>query len=624
MSFDSLKSTIEDNLNPVDFARGFANGAFNRPLSAIEQLAGKQLEQQPQKSETLATKAGVIAGSVVDLVIVAKASGAALGPLLGKAAETTLGQTSKMFAAGAITGGIFTPSESSENLLSDRLKNGLISGTTFAVMGGVSKTLEGTELLGGKTLLSKVGTNAVGGMAGGVVEAYGGTALKEHRLATSGEVLSSAAQYTAMGAAFGALDHGMSVGGARLAKIPAVENAYWRSHRVLGESQTEARRLTYAGLNKLGLSHPMQTIGDWIYGTKIIDNAPKAPLTQANNPAAALEKELPQYFAKIKELEETPRGQKDREIYDEIIAEQTRFAHRLITLLHGTPEQPGIAQHSDAALATAEMPAERIAAMRKTLMSSAKVDGDSSPLTAGLAELAGFKAEGRELRKYELNMVGSIFKAKGLHYGYSDEEVMKRMSMPSQLYQYRRAYGVPVDWTPFKATEQLPNFFHGTVSSSLPSIFTERALLPSAELRLRGIKQVAGESAQQEFPRRAISFTTDFNEAWVYHRHSPEDLVNFPVVLGISSRVAARAYPAGMLEPGELLVDKLRIGTSPLNRLGLRIPDVTHIYVPDPLIDLVNQTLARYRVRGVQVVGLNQLEKPQWTPLTPEQLERFY
>ncbi|MBS1998898.1 MAG: hypothetical protein JSS86_21380, partial [Cyanobacteria bacterium SZAS LIN-2] len=296
----------------------------------------------------------------------------------------------------------------------------------------------------------------------------------------------------------------------------------------------------------------------------------------------------------------------------------------LITLLHGTPEQPGIAQHSDAALATAEMPAERIAAMRKTLMSSAKVDGDSSPLTAGLAELAGFKAEGRELRKYELNMVGSIFKAKGLHYGYSDEEVMKRMSMPGQLYQYRRAYGVPVDWTPFKATEQLPNFFHGTVSSSLPSIFTERALLPSAELRLRGIKQVAGESAQQEFPRRAISFTTDFNEAWVYHRHSPEDLVNFPVVLGISSRVAARAYPAGMLEPGELLVDKLRIGTSPLNRLGLRIPDVTHIYVPDPLIDLVNQTLARYRVRGVQVVGLNQLEKPQWTPLTPEQLERFY
>ncbi|MBS1998691.1 MAG: hypothetical protein JSS86_20345, partial [Cyanobacteria bacterium SZAS LIN-2] len=163
MSFDSLKSTIEDNLNPVDFARGFADGAFNRPLSAIEQLAGKQLEQQPQKSETLATKAGVIAGSVVDLVIVAKASGAALGPLLGKAAETTLGQTSKMFAAGAITGGILTPSESSENLLSDRLKNGLISGTTFAVMGGVSKTLEGTELLGGKTLLSKVGTNAVGG-----------------------------------------------------------------------------------------------------------------------------------------------------------------------------------------------------------------------------------------------------------------------------------------------------------------------------------------------------------------------------------------------------------------------------------------------------------------------------
>jgi hypothetical protein len=96
------------------------------------------------------------------------------------------------------------------------------------------------------------------------------------------------------------------------------------------------------------------------------------------------------------------------------------------------------------------------------------------------------------------------------------------------------------------------------------------------------------------------------------------------VVLGISSRVASRAYPAGITEPGELLVDKLRIGSSPLNRLGMRIPDVTHIYVPDPLIDLVNQTLSRYRVRGVQVVGLNQLQKPEWTQLTPEQLERFH
>lgn len=38
---------------------------------------------------------------------------------------------------------------------------------------------------------------------------------------------------------------------------------------------------------------------------------------------------------------------------------------------------------------------------------------------------------------------------------------------------------------------------------------------------------------------------------------------------------------AGISEPGELLVDKLRIGSSWLTKLGLRKMEISHIYVPD-------------------------------------------
>src|SRR5207248_9107573 len=116
----------------------------------------------------------------------------------------------------------------------------------------------------------------------------------------------------------------------------------------------------------------------------------------------------------------------------------------------------------------------------------------------------------------------------------------------------------------------LPNLFHGSISHSLPSIFTERTMFSARELRLRGIAQIAGESASEEFPRRAVSLTKDFNEAWAYHRHSPDYLTSYPVVFGVSADIIPKAHSAGILEPGEILTDKLRLGQSLWTRLGLR------------------------------------------------------
>lgn len=140
-------------------------------------------------------------------------------------------------------------------------------------------------------------------------------------------------------------------------------------------------------------------------------------------------------------------------------------------------------------------------------------------------------------------------------------------------------------------------------------------MLPSSEIRLRGIKQATGESAGQEFPRKAISMTRDFGEAFCYSRHSPPQLTDYPVVFGISRDVTSRAYSAGMLEPGEILINKLRLGSTFLQKLGLSKPEITHIFVPDAKVPEVTLNLANRRIRGVRVVGFSDIDSPRWIPV---------
>jgi hypothetical protein len=79
--------------------------------------------------------------------------------------------------------------------------------------------------------------------------------------------------------------------------------------------------------------------------------------------------------------------------------------------------------------------------------------------------------------------------AKEQFFGYNESELTSRMAMPGELYYKKRDYSTPISWMPHAATEQLPNLFHCTVSSSLPSILAERDMLPARELRLRGMEQ---------------------------------------------------------------------------------------------------------------------------------------
>ncbi|MDQ5933247.1 MAG: hypothetical protein QG574_545 [Cyanobacteriota bacterium erpe_2018_sw_21hr_WHONDRS-SW48-000092_B_bin.40] len=620
---ETLAEKIVSNINPVDFAQGFYQGAIEKPVNGLRQLVGledKESKKSAKKSEssTLATEAGVIAGQIVDFSILAVASHGALKPLMKESVMNingVAGTASKMFLAGAIDGGVLTTSSSDKGLLQGRLEAALVSGSTFAVMGGASKALEGVKLLPKNDFLAKSLSSALAGSAGGVTSAYGHAFTEEHRLASTSEVLSSAGQYAAFGAGF----HAFNAGVVKVAKLPAVESAYYRTKWNIQEGATEGKRLYYATLNELNLQHPIKRLNDFVNPVKLPE-LPKVALTAENNPVTAFEKEYPQFIKNIEALEKkyeaTPRGDR-RNVYDEMAEEQARFAEKLLTILHGTADKPGLNSYSNLELAQGTHSIERVAAIRETLTASLKRQDfrSASAFEEGMAKLAPRDISGDPDTYTILRGLGQ---ARERFFNFDERALSKKLSLPSEYHYKSRAYGTPADWMPFESSEKLSNLFHATVSRALDSIFTEGKLLPAKELRLRGIKQIAGESADEQFPRRAISMTRNFSEAFCYHRHSPESLADFPVVFGISRHAVAGAkgWNAGMLEPGELLTNKLNLGSGILEKLGLRKPDITHLFVPDTQVSAVSRALASHRIGGLRVIGFNDMDTPQWQPIS--------
>lgn len=408
------------------------------------------------------------------------------------------------------------------------------------------------------------------------------------------------------------------------AAVPEIRDNYYRAKWALQDGYVEAKRQTYAFLNQHDLRHPIQRLSRLFWPSESPERALRAPLTPENNPVAGLEKALPEYFRKIQELETKLEAASDRagqaEIYEQMKEVRVEFAHQLHIFWHGTPERPGMVAYSDVELATPATGARRVAQIRDALTQTAgRSYPDPSPLTKALAQLAGIELErGRGYRdNYQLD---EVLIAKGRFFGYDERQISSRMSPPAWHHAVLRAYGTPVSWMPFKATELLPNFFHGSTSESLRPILTETMMLSAKEMRLRGIEQRTGECALEEFPRRAISITRDFGEAWVYHRHSPDRITGFPIIFGITKDVAPLARSAGLLEPGEVLIDRLHAGNSLSSRLGLRAADITHLYVPDGQIPLVTRTLADYGAGAIRVIGLSQVPQPEWVPqvLPPE------
>ncbi|CAN5228174.1 hypothetical protein BH11CYA1_BH11CYA1_44600 [soil metagenome] len=618
----SLTDKIVSNINPVDFAQGFYQGAIEKPVNAVRQLVGlpdsssdsksnkKTVKDEKPETRTLASEAGNMAGQIVDLSLLALASHGALKPHMKESINGVAGSASKMFLAGALDGGLLTSSSSDKSLLEGRLEGALVSGTTFAVMGGAGKALEGVSLFPKSDFLAKSLNSALAGGAGGITSAYGHAFIEEHRLATGAEVLSAAGQYAAFGAGF----HAFNAGAIKVAKLPAVESAYYRTKWNLEESAVAGKKLYFSTLADLNLQHPLKRVQDFVAPVKLTE-LPKVTLTAENNPVALFEREFPQYIKKIEDLEikyeATPRGAERHQVFTQIGEEQTLFAEKLLAILHGTETKPGLNSYSNAELAQGHS-IERVAAIRETLNSSLKRPNyqDASPFEEGMSKLVGRDMAGED----GFGILTGLHKAREKFFNYDERSLTNKLSLSSEHHAKARAYGTPIDWMPFEATDKLTNLFHATGSRALDSIFTEGKLLSARELRLRGIKQTSGESADEQFGRKAISMTRNFSEAFAYHRHGHETLADFPVVFGISRDVvtSGKGWNAGMLEPGELLSNRLNLGIGIFEKLGIRKPDITHIFVPDVQVPVVSRALASHRISGLRVIGFNDMDTPQW------------
>lgn len=523
---------------------------------------------------------------------------------------------SRHFAAGAIAGGIDAQcrSLSAGKGLAD-LEHTLQSAYTFAIVGGALRTKQEvfgsireqktlSEIVGNdKALQTKVAANE---NSQALMLEYGGMRVRPEQLPRVERFLRNGD--------FKQLNQGLQP----TALERLASRIYWESRWKLSEGALEAKRLTYSVLNQLNMRHPLQRLGDAWYGTEsgIIEKPPE--LTPETHPLKSFSADLNRFYADIRanneKFENCSSYKEQHEILKQQRAIRTDFAYKLLHIWHGSETSPGMSRHSDAELATEHLPASRVAQIRAALM----LQANGGELSRALAELA--PESSKDLPIDAIDLHDGIAGAKEKFFGYDELALQKLMSMPGLNHYKDHDPNTPADWCPSEPSPLLSHFYHGSVSNSLSSILTERGMLPGAELRLRGIEQSTGETALST-PKYAISLTRDFNEAWAYHRHSPAYLTGFPVIYGTGRQTASKARSAGCAEPGELLVDHLRLGRSSLlTRIGLLSPDITNIYVPDGQVTKVEAQLKAKRVPGVQVIGLGQLKAPKWSEVNPEEL----
>ncbi|MDR3614687.1 MAG: hypothetical protein P4L53_14095 [Candidatus Obscuribacterales bacterium] len=372
--------------------------------------------------------------------------------------------------------------------------------------------------------------------------------------------------------------------------------------------------------------------GKVIKGIHFAESIEHLAVTESNNPISKLGRALPHYFETLDTKEALLQGAKDsavqRSILKEQIAHKADFAHDLMNLWHGTTDVPGIAQFSDAELATTEFPAAKVSQVRAALKLPAP------EMSQSLFKLTFPQGQYDQLYDLSHGMLG----AKQRYYRYDLYDVADRMSMP-EVHRIRDSfYDTPLSWMPTKASSAVPGFFHGTISSSLDSIVAEKAILPSNELRARGIEHNAGETAAYERGKDDVSITRDFKEAWAYQLQNPQYIDSYPIVYGVSRQAASRAQLVGPIEPGEILIDQLHLDETVFSKISKLLPFnrpkvigqgsaeralITHMYVPDAKVAEVSRKLENGRVRGVSVTGLSDLKTPQWTdepPLTEAEL----
>ena len=145
MSFDRTICKAASELNPISLAKSAFSSAIEQPWNAVAQLTDGTLPSlhitDSKPTNTLASKAGSIIGTVLDFAVLSKATSGALDPLLAESKATVGASALKSGISGALYGGVFTSSAPGQNPFLGRLTNATDSALTFAAMGGASQSL---------------------------------------------------------------------------------------------------------------------------------------------------------------------------------------------------------------------------------------------------------------------------------------------------------------------------------------------------------------------------------------------------------------------------------------------------------------------------------------------------
>ncbi|HEY9758706.1 MAG TPA: hypothetical protein V6C97_26300 [Oculatellaceae cyanobacterium] len=570
---ESMVGSVLHNINPIDFLKGCYQGAVQKPVDAIKQLCGsKPAEPQAQRERTLAAKAGELVGEVVDFTILSAATHGALKPVLGAAVDGVSGTAIKMFATGAVDGGLLTKSDESKGLLRGRLESAIITGSTFAIMGGTKKALDSSKDFGSTTFLSRSRNSVIAGSISGAVSANENAYVRDGRLATGEETAVAAGRFALFSAGMDVLQLG--------AKRVSESDVFAKAHA---------------------------------------PESPRLPLTPENNPVLAFDRHFVRFVDDVQAVDR--QGTTGNTAFYALAKTKAAFVERLLGVWHGTTDSPGMAAYSDAELAAATPPGanysvERIAQIRDAL---------NSPLNAGpgvgVSELDGKMAKlapvdiSKDPEKYEL--FSGLHDGAQNYFGFDIAALNEKLGLGATNEAISRHGATPLEWMPFEPSSNLTNLFHATNSRAIGPILEQRSVLSASEVRSRGIEQKTGESAGQDIAHQEVSMTRSFPTAFLYHRAGPVHLIDYPVVFGISRDVMSQAKPAMFTEPGELLIERLKLGSSWREWLGLRKPQVTHMFVPDNQVSSVEQAVNSHRLRGLSVVGFSKIDTPVWNDPQP-------
>lgn len=207
-SDNALVSGVGDALHAAAYS------AVEQPLAGVAQVIRHTTSFKPDAPDLISkpthdntwTKAGTIAGSVLDFAIIAKGVGVSRALAFDRATTVPIIESA---ASGAIYEATVPIADKDFGV--NKLRNMAIGVGTFATMDGAAMGLKAIPMFARTGYLSTVGTATISGAVGGVGHSSLTAALNGRPL-NYNEVAKDAASYATFGAMFGTLGYGTAAG----------------------------------------------------------------------------------------------------------------------------------------------------------------------------------------------------------------------------------------------------------------------------------------------------------------------------------------------------------------------------------------------------------------------------